>query len=85
MLQGTDCEVRLGNAVLVLTRLPTSHQELAAFISGASATKSGRRTNLLKYVHDLPVALQVFAIVFRTSTTFKADPDPAIFGDADAG
>jgi len=42
MVQGTDTELRLGNAVLLLTRLPSSEEELNAFIAGPSAAKSGK-------------------------------------------
>jgi hypothetical protein len=43
VVQGTDTELRLGNAVLLLTRLPVSEEELNAFIAGPSAAKSGKK------------------------------------------
>jgi hypothetical protein len=43
VVQGTDTELRLGNAVLLLTRLPVSEEELTAFIAGPSAAKSGKK------------------------------------------
>ncbi len=42
VVQGADTELRLGNAVLLLTRLPVSEEELTAFIAGPSAAKSGK-------------------------------------------
>jgi hypothetical protein len=57
MVQGTDTELRLGNAVLLLTRLPVSEEELTAFIAGPSAAKSGKKEPALP---DWLVYLYIF-------------------------
>ena len=43
-MKGADPEPRLGNAVLLLTRLPTSEDELSLFISGS---KPGQELSIL--------------------------------------